>query len=133
MIVAIFSEPQGLFSTGNKMYVADTGNNRICEFTYENNEFTYVKEVTGYKDAEGKDVKLNGPQDVFATDDGQMYIADTGNNKIVHLDADGNMVKVIGRPNDKTYTDAKIPSTEVSCGWCKTYFCSGSERKQRFP
>ena len=45
------------------MYVADTGNNRICEFTYENNEFTYVKEVTGYKDAEGKDVKLNGPQD----------------------------------------------------------------------
>ena len=62
-----FSEPQGLFSTGNKMYVADTGNNRICEFTYENNEFTYVKEVTGYKDAEGKDVKLNGPQAVSYT------------------------------------------------------------------
>ena len=117
-----FSEPQGLFSTGNKMYVADTGNNRICEFTYENNEFTYVKEVTGYKDAEGKDVKLNGPQDVFATDDGQMYIADTGNNKIVHLDADGNMVKVIGRPNDKTYTDAKFLPQKLVVDGAKRIF-----------
>ena len=44
---------------------------------------------------------MNGPQDVFATDDGQMYIADTGNNKIVHLDADGNMVKVIVRQMTK--------------------------------
>ena len=117
-----FSEPQGLFSTGNKMYVADTGNNRICEFTYENNEFTYVKEVTGYKDAEGKDVKLNGPQDVFVTDDGQMYIADTGNNKIVHLDADGNMVKVIGRPNDKTYTDAKFLPQKLVVDGAKRIF-----------
>ena len=117
-----FSEPQGLFSTGNKMYVADTGNNRICEFTYENNEFTYVKEVTGYKDAEGKDVKLNGPQDVFATDDGQMYIADTGNNKIVHLDTDGNMVKVIGRPNDKTYTDAKFLPQKLVVDGAKRIF-----------
>lgn len=104
------------------MYVADTGNNRICEFTYENNEFTYVKEVTGYKDAEGKDVKLNGPQDVFVTDDGQMYIADTGNNKIVHLDADGNMVKVIGRPNDKTYTDAKFLPQKLVVDGAKRIF-----------
>lgn len=100
-----FSEPQGIYATGNKMYVVDTGNNRICEFTYENNEFTFVKAVSGYKDAEGKDVSLNGPQDVFVTSDGQMYIADTQNNKIVHLDAQGNLVKTIGRPEDKTYPE----------------------------
>ena len=62
-----FSEPQGIYSVGNKMYVVDTGNNRICEFVYENNEFTFVKDVKGYKDASGKDVKLNGTQDVCVT------------------------------------------------------------------
>ncbi|MEE0631286.1 MAG: hypothetical protein UCK04_06010, partial [Eubacterium sp.] len=61
-------------------------------------------------------------QDVFATDDGQMYIADTGNNKIVHLDADGNMVKVIGRPNDKTYTDAKFLPQKLVVDGAKRIF-----------
>ena len=65
---------------------------------------------------------MNGPQDVFATDDGQMYIADTGNNKIVHLDADGNMVKVIGRPNDKTYTDAKFLPQKLVVDGAKRIF-----------
>ena len=51
-----FSEPQGIYSIGNRMYVVDTGNNRICEFTYENSKFTYVKDVKGYKDAEGNDL-----------------------------------------------------------------------------
>lgn len=35
-------------------------------------------------------------------------LADTGNNKIVHLDADGNMVKVIGRPNEQNLYGAKF-------------------------
>lgn len=117
-----FSEPQGIYSVGNKMYVVDTGNNRICEFTYENSKFTYVRDVKGYKDAEGNDVSLKGPQDVFVTEDGQMYIADTENNKIVHLDANGNLVKAIGRPNDKTYTDEKFLPQKLVVDGAKRIF-----------
>ncbi len=100
-----FSEPQGIYSRDDSMYVVDTGNNRICEFTYANDTFTFVKEVTGYKDADGNDVTFNKPEDVFVTEEGDMYIADTQNNLIVHLDADGNLVKTIGKPDDSTYTE----------------------------
>lgn len=117
-----FSEPQGIYSTGNKMYVVDTGNSRICEFTYENNNFSYVKEVTGYKNESGADVKFNKPEDVFVTKEGQMYIADTGNNKIVHLDAEGKLVKEIGRPEDKTYTDEKFLPQKLVVDGAKRVF-----------
>lgn len=103
-----FKDPQGIYCVGNNMYVADTGNNRICHFTYGNDEFAFVKEVKGYKNAEGKDISLKGPQDVFVTEEGQMYIADTDNSKIVHLDENGNLIKEIGRPNDKTYTEEQF-------------------------
>lgn len=103
-----FKEPQGVYCEGNNMYVVDTGNNRICHFIYDKDEFKFVDAVTGYKDANGKKVSLKGPEDVYVTKDGQMYIADTENNKIVHLDAEGNLVKAIGRPEDKTYDDDKF-------------------------
>lgn len=103
-----FKDPQGIYCVGNNMYVVDTGNNRICHFLYGDDKFDYVKVVDGYKNADGKKVSLKEPQDVFVTTEGQMYIADTGNNKIVHLDKDGNLVKEIGRPDDKTYTEEKF-------------------------
>lgn len=42
--------------------------------------------------------------------------------KFVHLDADGNMVKVIGRPNDKTYTDAKFLPQKLVVDGAKRIF-----------
>ena len=42
------------------------------------------------------------PQDVFVDEEGNTYIADTGNKRIVHLDANGKLVKVITRPEDET-------------------------------
>lgn len=117
-----FKDPQGVYCVDNSMYVVDTGNNRICHFTYANDEFTFVKTVGGYKDANGKDVTLKGPEDVFVTKDGQMYIADTGNNKIVHLDAEGNLVKEIGRPEDKTYTDEKFQPQKLVVDSAKRIF-----------
>lgn len=102
-----FKEPQGVYSVGNAMYVVDTGNNRICHFVYDNDKFTYVKSITGYE-KDGNKVLFKGPQDVYVTTEGMMYVADTSNQKIVQLDADGKLVKEIGRPKDKTYTEEKF-------------------------
>lgn len=38
---------------------------------------------------------LNQPQDLFIDESDHMYIADTGNNRIVHLDAEGQLVRVL--------------------------------------
>ncbi|MDR0949530.1 MAG: hypothetical protein LBM69_08470 [Lachnospiraceae bacterium] len=39
---------------------------------------------------------FNGPSDMFVTDDGEIYIADTGNARIIVGDVDGNLIKIIG-------------------------------------
>lgn len=97
-------DPQGLYVVGTETYVADTGNNRILHFTYKNDEFVYVEQITGYTDLDGKKQNFKGPQDCYVTKGGEIYVADTGNNKIVHMDKNRKAVKVITRPDDKTYT-----------------------------
>ena len=39
---------------------------------------------------------LSGPSDMQVTDDGLIYVADTGNSRIVVGDLEGNLVKIIG-------------------------------------
>ncbi len=96
-----FVEPMGMYVDGTDMYVVDTGNSRIVHFTYENDVFTYIDEVKEFTN-NGTTDSLNKPQDVFVDEEKNMYIADTGNLRIVHLDAEKNAVKVITRPEDET-------------------------------
>ncbi len=42
------------------------------------------------------DEALSGPSDMCITDDGEIYIADTGNSRIVVGDTQGNLIKIIG-------------------------------------
>lgn len=44
---------------------------------------------------------LKRPQDVFIDKKDEIYIADTDNNRIVHLDAKGNLIRTIDVPNSK--------------------------------
>ncbi|MDQ0345058.1 DNA-binding beta-propeller fold protein YncE [Lederbergia wuyishanensis] len=39
---------------------------------------------------------FNNPEDIFIANDDTIYITDTGNNRIVHLDQDYEVIKVIG-------------------------------------
>lgn len=96
-----FVEPSGLYVIGNDMYVVDTGNSRIVQFTYENDVFTYKKEIKEFTN-EGKADSLSKPEDIYVDQEGNAYIADTGNYRIVHLDSAGELVKIITRPEDET-------------------------------
>ena len=96
-----FVEPQGMFVKGNELYVADTGNSRIVKLVFENDVFTFVSEIKEFTN-NGATETLSKPQDVFVDKEGSMYIADTGNCRIVHLDASGNLVKIITKPDDET-------------------------------
>lgn len=39
---------------------------------------------------------LNGPSDICVTQDGEIYVADTGNGRILVGDINGNLIKVVG-------------------------------------
>lgn len=41
---------------------------------------------------------FKNPEDLFIHEDGTLYVVDTGNSRIVHLDRDGGFLKVIGDP-----------------------------------
>ena len=96
-----FKNPEGLYSVGNDVYVVDTGNNRVVRLNYNNDEFKCVQVIKEFNNNGQKDT-LSGPKDIFVTEQGEIYIADTGHNRIVHLDQNLNVIKIITRPVDDT-------------------------------
>lgn len=107
--------PEGLFVTGNDIYICDTGNNRILHIRLENEEYTLVREISSFT-GDAQPLTLNGPKDVYVAADGTMYIADTGNNRVVKLDKDLNYQLSFIKPTDPTYDQAKsfMPSKLVA-------------------
>jgi DNA-binding beta-propeller fold protein YncE len=74
-----FNKPQGIAVGGlhGNVYVADTGNNRIEEFTHNG---TFVNAWTGPGPGGGN---FNAPMDVGVDPSGHVYVADTGHSRIV--------------------------------------------------
>ena len=84
---ARFYEPTGLCYYKGVLYVADSGNHRICRI--ENGKVTTVvgsaKGVEGAKDARALKARLSNPQEMFLYKD-IMYISDTGNGCVRELE-----------------------------------------------
>lgn len=77
---ARFYEPTGLFFYKGALYVADSGNHRICKI--ENGKVTTVagskKGIEGDKNGSAFNARLSNPQDIILYKN-VMYISDTGN------------------------------------------------------
>ena len=77
---ARFYEPTGLYYYKGALYVADSGNHRICKI--ENGKVTTVagskKGVEGDKNGSALNARLSNPQDIILYKN-VMYISDTGN------------------------------------------------------
>lgn len=158
--VGNFSEPQGQFVRGNKLFICDTGNDRIIEVAYDGYEYKAVRVITEIKGIEGSTTEdnteeqtedtteekieetkeeeteatteegseakteeggeggenteelpdgdihsptLSRPYDIYVTENMEMIIADYGNQRILHVDKDLNLIKEIVRPKDETY------------------------------
>ncbi|MEG1687310.1 MAG: hypothetical protein RR022_03345 [Angelakisella sp.] len=80
---ARFREPTGLCCVGNVLYVADSGNNRICKI--ENNMVTAIAgdptKGGGFQDGTGAMALFAHPQGL-ASDGTTVYVSDTGNGAI---------------------------------------------------
>ncbi len=86
-------KPQDLFiDSQDRLYVADTGNNRIVLFDRAG-KLLRIFEV--------KESPLSQPQGVFVDGEGLIYVADTGNRRVVKLDADGKLLQEFKRPDSK--------------------------------
>ncbi len=94
-------KPESLFVRGNDLYICDTGNNRILQLTREGGVFTLVREIRELKGVEP--ATLNSPSDLSVDANGNLYIADTQNYRVVMVDKDLNYIKSFTKPGDATF------------------------------
>lgn len=92
---ARFYEPTGLYYYEGALYVADSGNHRVCKI--EDGKVTTVagskKGIEGDADGNARKARLSNPQDIYVNADA-VYISDTGNACVKKL-ADGKITTVI--------------------------------------
>ena len=99
-----FNNPQGLYIRENRIYICDTGNNRIVLLEFDEKTGTYelIKVVTSVM-INGSASTFNDPHDIFEHRNGEIFIADTENNRVLRLDNNFNYINSILRPDDSSW------------------------------
>lgn len=107
-----FRSPQDLcVSPEGKLYIADTGNNRVVVLS---DDLKTVLQVIDGFEADGQREAFSAPYGVAVSQSGQLYVADSQNHRIVVLELDGSFVKYVRDPksevlsNDYVFTPLKV-------------------------
>ncbi|MBO4616320.1 MAG: hypothetical protein J5717_03120 [Lachnospiraceae bacterium] len=96
------SNPQGLTANGDFLYLCDSGNNRIIKMKRNTRESLEVVEIYDHFNGKSSDNTFNTPTDLAISEDGNIFIADKGNARIVKVDKDFNYLMEFGKPNDSS-------------------------------
>lgn len=108
-----FKNAQDMFlDVDGTIYLADTGNNRILIL---NSNGEVKKQITEFTDTSTDRIQtFNNPKGVFVTPKKEIYVCDTDNGRIVHLDSNGLHIRSIvfktadTLPDDFTFKPIKI-------------------------
>jgi DNA-binding beta-propeller fold protein YncE len=106
--------PSDLFldPTNQHLWIADTDNNRLIELD-QNDKFLRIVGQTD-PNAAKTPAALNGPQGLYVTPDGTIYVADSGNSRIAVFDKAGKFLRAYGKPQTELLKgDASYKPTKV--------------------
>jgi len=105
-VSAYLSYPYGLaLDAAGDLYIADTGNNRIREITTDGNINTVAGNGTGDYAGDGgpaTSAEIRSPWGVAVDAHGNLFIADTYNQRIREVTPDGTMTTVAGGGGDSS-------------------------------
>lgn len=100
-----------------RVFVADTGNNRIRVVATDGTISTFAgggaSTACSYAGV-ATGVSLNAPQGVAVDSAGNLYIADTGNNCIRKVDVDGNVSRIAGGGGTSSCGSSSVSATSLS-------------------
>jgi YVTN family beta-propeller protein len=102
---ATFNEPGAIaVDCSGNVYAAEAGNNRIRKIDISNNVSTIAGSSYGF--ADGTDAKFRTPQGIAADCSGNVYVGDTGNQRIRKIDTNNsNTVSTIGGDGNEDFLD----------------------------
>lgn len=95
------NQPQSMFARGKDLYIVDSGNNRIVQLHYDGKSFRAVRLISEMAGIEKN--TFASPSDVFVDPEGNIYVADYGNMRVVMMDKDLNYLKEFTKPADSTF------------------------------
>lgn len=94
------NNPSGIYATDDKVYICDSGNNRIVVLAKDDQAgLVYESEIKSIKFAPGV-AELSNPTDIAISEDGNIFIADKGNNRVVKMDQNLNYLMEFVLPVD---------------------------------
>ncbi len=96
---AQFDQPDGVTvnKTNGLIIVGDTGNNAIRTVTPDGTVATLAGNGTpAFADGDGADARFNQPDGVAVDSSGNVYVADTGNNRIRKITPGGTVTTIAG-------------------------------------
>lgn len=98
-----FVTPQDLCQANDgKIYVADTGNNRIVVL---DERMRQVLNVITVFDNNGTEDSFKQPYGVYVSEKNEIYVADSQNNRIVVLNQEGKLIKIVANPQSESLED----------------------------
>ena len=107
---AHFNAPIGVASFGNKIFVADTYNDKIR--VIENGRVSTIGGEKGFEDGAGSSSKFDTPNGLAVWADGRILVADAGNRRIRVIETDGNVWTLTGNGEenlkDRLLNDAEF-------------------------
>lgn len=98
-----FRNPDSLFVRGDRIFICDTGNNRIVELKRTDvDKFETVRVID--KISGNVEIKtLAGPTDIYVSEDGYLYICDKDNHRILKVTENLRYVMEFTKPTDATF------------------------------
>jgi sugar lactone lactonase YvrE len=90
--------PGVAIDTAGNLYIADTSNNRIRRVDTNGMISTIAGTNNGYSGDGGwaQYAKFSGPAGIFLDKSGNVYVADSGNNRVRKIDSNGLVTTVVG-------------------------------------
>jgi sugar lactone lactonase YvrE len=115
-LLASFSDPFGIaVDRRGNVYVADGGeSNRIRRLTPEGRVETVAGSTEGFADGNASEARFNTPSGIAIDRAGNLLIADTSNNRIRKLSADGRTVSTIAGSGAAGFTDGSASEAEFN-------------------